>query len=96
MVETMQNQGYSGVLCKSCRQPIPLPVVVRELPTDEGSADGTHEKARVFNLRCRACDKERPYRRGDITVFEGLPKLRTTLRPVSAMGAKKLARAANG
>jgi hypothetical protein len=30
----------------------------------------------VFTLRCRTCDKEKPYRVTDIVEFEGAPKPR--------------------
>jgi hypothetical protein len=92
MIETMEMQSYSGVLCRSCRQPIPLPTVVEASSADRESRQ---EETRVFNLRCRACDKERPYRRSDIAVFEGTPRPRTSPRPPSSLRARKLARAAN-
>jgi hypothetical protein len=92
MIEEVKSQSYSGVLCRSCRQPIPLPTVVR---ASSAAANEEREEARVFNLRCRACDKERPYRRSDVTIFEGTPKLRTTPRPPSSLHAKKLTRAAS-
>jgi hypothetical protein len=93
MIENTKNQNYSGVLCRSCRQPIPLPTVVTAPSRDEGPDNRAGDETRVFNLRCRACDKERPYRRSDIAVFEGTPKLRAMPRPNGAVRAKKLSRA---
>jgi len=95
MIEMMEKQSYSGVLCKSCRQPIPAPTVVGEAAADIDAASQPLPKASVFNLRCRACDKERPYRRSDIVIFEGAPRPRTMPRPPSALPAKKIARVAN-
>jgi len=93
MIEKTKNQSYSGVLCRSCRQPIPLPTVVTAPSADEGAESPAGGVTRVFNLRCRSCDKERPYRRSDVAVFEGAPRLRVMPRPHGAVRAKGLARA---
>jgi len=97
VVETIETQSYPGVLCRSCRQPIPLPTVVGLVPAGQPADRATSpelanevQKARVFSLRCRACDKERPYKRSDITSFEGTPKPR-----ILSLRANKLSRAAN-
>jgi len=95
----MSHEGvvehYRGVLCGYCRQPIPLPGIVERLTTRDSGfpARGAH----VFNLRCRACQKEKPYRRDDIAEFQGTPRPRFTR--ASAPGPlreHKIARAANG
>ena len=78
MNQELQTQHYSAVLCRSCRQPIPLPAIVvsmasRSQHQESGPQDDT---GRVFTLRCRTCDKEKPYRVTDIVEFEGAPKPR--------------------
>jgi hypothetical protein len=67
--ETVQ-QSYRGVRCLSCRQPIPLPAILTH---------SAHEHpGRVFSLRCRACEREKPYRASEIMDFEGSPRTRVT------------------
>jgi len=73
MVQEPQTQHYSAVLCRSCRQPIPLPAIVVSMTHESGSQDSS---GCVFTLRCRTCDKEKPYRVTDIVEFEGAPKPR--------------------
>jgi len=79
MNQEPQPQHYSAVLCRSCRQPIPLPAIVvgmasrRQHHNDSGSQDSP---GCVFTLRCRTCDKEKPYRVTDIVELEGAPKPR--------------------
>jgi hypothetical protein len=68
-LETAQ-QSYRGVRCLSCRQPIPLPAILTH---------SAHEHpARVFSLRCRACEREKPYRTSEIMDFEGAPRTRVS------------------
>ena len=87
MIEEPAKQ-YAAVICRSCRQPIALPSRVAT-----ACADNTREEMAVFTLRCRACDRERPYRRSDVHTFDGAPRP----RPFSASRPhNKLARAANG
>ena len=67
--ETVQ-QSYRGVRCLSCRQPIPLPAILTH---------SAHEHStRVFSLRCRACEREKPYRASEIMDFEGAPRTRVS------------------
>jgi hypothetical protein len=96
------KQSYRGVLCMSCRQPIPLPAIVMILGTlPQGSEAGPRPEhtERVFSLRCRACSRERPYRSADIIEFEGTPRSRFSHvrgpRGVRRQ-ASNLSRAANG
>ena len=64
------RQSYRGVRCLSCRQPIPLPAIL---------SHSAHEHpGRVFSLRCRACEREKPYRASEITEFEGAPRTRVS------------------
>jgi len=96
MTEEATIQQYQGVLCWYCRQPIPVPGIVGRMvreDTDDASKSGT----RVFNLRCRACEKEKQYHVGDIVEFEGSPRPRSMRTHVPLLCREpKLARAANG
>jgi hypothetical protein len=102
MTQDAITQSYRGVRCLSCRQPIPLPAVVAnmELPTQTEASDAQKPKHnRVFSLRCRSCEREKPYRATDIIDFEGTPKPRVS-RARKAHASEEhrrgLARAANG
>jgi hypothetical protein len=78
---TSEKQQYCGVFCFSCRQPIPLPAIVLHIESAGKNLDASYAdepKRRVFSLRCRACDKEMPYRTSDIVEIEGTPKPRLT------------------
>lgn len=100
MNDVMQ-QSYRGVRCMSCRQPIPLPTILIELDSRlrglRAEAADEHS-ARVFSLRCRVCEREKPYRTSDIMDFEGAPRPRGSrshlLHP--GEGRSVRARAANG
>jgi hypothetical protein len=74
-------QSYRGVRCLSCRQPIPLPAILLKMDSTlnhkEEGADHEHP-TRVFSLRCRACEREKPYRAADILDFEGAPRTRVS------------------
>jgi len=102
MVAEITKQSYRGVLCMSCRQPIPLPeIVIRmevhsEVKASEAASD---QHDHVFSLRCRACSREKPYRSSDIVEFEGAPRPRPSiLRHSQGIRAQSrgLSRAANG
>jgi hypothetical protein len=74
-------QSYRGVRCLSCRQPIPLPAILIEMDSTlrNKAPDSTNEHPkRVFSLRCRACEREKPYRASDIMDFEGAPRTRVS------------------
>jgi len=95
------QQSYRGVLCLSCRQPIPLPAILIDIDSRlRGLIAGNAEEpsTRVFSLRCRSCEREKPYRMTDIVDFSGEPKVRVSrsqlLQP--AEGRTVRARAANG
>jgi hypothetical protein len=95
------QQSYRGVRCLSCCQPIPLPAILTKMDsTLRGNApDSTHEHlTRVFSLRCRACEREKPYRVSDIMDFEGAPRTRVSrshaVRPKGRRSAG-LSRSAN-
>jgi hypothetical protein len=75
------HQSYRGVRCLSCRQPIPLPAILVAMDSTwsgKGSNPVHEHPTRVFSLRCRACEREKPYRASDIMDFEGAPRTRTS------------------
>ena len=75
------HQSYRGVRCLSCRQPIPLPAILVAMDSTlsgKGSNPVHEHPTRVFSLRCRACEREKPYRATDIMDFEGTPRTRTS------------------
>jgi hypothetical protein len=75
MNQEMKVQQYHGVICGYCRQPIPVPGIVERLMGDE--THSREARTRVFNLRCRACEKEKQYHLSDIVEFEGSPRPRS-------------------
>jgi len=101
MTVDVPKQSYRGVLCMSCRQPIPLPAIISNLEAlreSSESGSGT-ETERVFSLRCRACGREKPYRSAEIVEFEGVPRPKIEYVR-SVLGVRRhqgsLSRAANG
>ena len=86
------KQSYRGVLCASCKQAIPVPAIVVNMEAESGDAE---QPVRVFNLRCRACEREQPYRSTDIAEFEGTPRVRTRARLASAISSHHVGRAAH-
>ena len=76
MNQEASKQSYRGVRCLSCRQPIPLPGILSKWDSNLGAKDsgGAPHSARVFSLRCRVCEQEKPYRVADIVEFEGAPR----------------------
>jgi hypothetical protein len=78
-IET-EHPTFRGVACLHCRAPIPVPNIVRILQAaDSETVNLPPRKSQVFNLRCPACHKEKPYRIMEILEFEGTPE--TTARP---------------
>lgn len=102
MVAEIVKQSYRGVLCMSCRQPIPLPeIVIRmEVHSDAKVSEAASDQhGHVFSLRCRACNREKPYRSSDIVELEGTPRPRPSIfRNPQGVGRAKhgLSRAASG
>ncbi|HEX4001616.1 MAG TPA: hypothetical protein VHX36_03155 [Candidatus Acidoferrales bacterium] len=78
MNQQLEKQVYAGVVCRCCRQAIPLPSIVVSMVAEIDGDPSVREaaQARVFSLRCRACDKEMPYRVDEIVDFEGAPRAR--------------------
>lgn len=100
-VDTLKEK-YSGVRCYSCGEAIPLSAkTVQKVHAREEKADtAAGESPIVFNLRCKACEKESFYGVQDIVQMEGTPRVaRTTARANSKLirtTAAGLAQAANG
>jgi hypothetical protein len=84
-IET-ERQQFKGVVCLHCKAPIPVPSVVgKTRGTLRDGAESSQENSQVFNLRCPACHKEKPYWTREIVNFEGTPDLMIPLaQPVSA------------
>jgi len=97
MNQQMEKPVYAGVVCRCCRQAIPLPAIVlsmtAEIENDPSSYD--NPQSRVFSLRCRACDKEMPYRVNEIVDFEGTPRPRVWSARRKPAGSGDLSRAAS-
>jgi hypothetical protein len=77
------KKNYRGVYCQCCRQPIPLPAIVIHIESEsrENELNSLEEKTdRVFTLRCRACEKEMPYRISEGVDMEGSPRPRFSNR----------------
>lgn len=97
MNQSTEIQHYRGVVCGYCRQPIPLPAIVERIARGEGEFEGREKSGRMFNLRCRACEQEKPYRMSDIVEFEGAPRPRSARMQRSLFGFEHPAtRAAHG
>ena len=99
MVQEFKEQRYRGVLCSCCRQPIPLPAIIARMevaPVEEQGEAGD----RVFSLRCRACEREMPYRASEIIEIAGTPRPRGSRRAHDhaklLRQQNKMAQAANG
>jgi hypothetical protein len=100
MNQEATTQEYRGVLCRYCRQPIPVPAIVigiENAAKHDETVSGLEQGGRVFTLRCRSCEGEHPYRSKEIVSFEGTPKSRIS-RSREAQLVKqsgRLSRAAN-
>jgi hypothetical protein len=73
------KQKYRGVLCRHCRQAIPLSPSAerRESEFEDQAPNGAAEfTMRAFTLRCRACDGEGLYTPADVIDCDGTPRMR--------------------
>ena len=99
MMTRTDKQSYLGVRCLSCRQPIPLPSILVDSVSAAEQEDSSFSYApynRVFSLRCRLCEREKPYRASEIMEFDGAPMARRSrLRSSGEIGSGRLARSAN-
>ena len=75
MIQEAKSRNYRAVVCKHCREPIPVPaIVIRIESLSEPHDAAVGQSERVFTLRCRACVCEHPYRSSEIVEIEGEPK----------------------
>jgi hypothetical protein len=84
-IEETERQQYRGVRCLHCKAPIPVPAVVglTRLAPAEGAAASVGN-SQVFNVRCPACHKEKPYWTMEIVNFVGSPEIAAfSARPAS-------------
>ena len=100
MMTQADKQSYLGVRCLSCRQPIPVPpILVSRVSAaeQEDSLLSAEQHDRVFSLRCRSCEREKPYRASDVVEFEGTPVARMSRVRSHGDGSQpgRLARSAN-
>ena len=79
MIQETTRSQYSAVLCRHCRQPIPVPAIVLRMESLSRAEDPSPEADRAFTLRCRSCECEHPYRSSQIVQVEGEPKGRRSL-----------------
>lgn len=79
MIQEATRSQYSAVLCRQCRQPIPVPPIVIRMESLSKAEEPGIETDRVFAVRCRSCECEHPYRSSQIVQAEGEPKGRRTL-----------------
>jgi hypothetical protein len=90
------KQKYRGVLCRHCRQAIPLsPSAERKETELEGVALTELDEfmVRSFTLRCRACDGEGVYTPVDVIDCDGTPRMRSSYaRQTPTEGFKELTR----
>jgi hypothetical protein len=93
------KEYYRGVLCLCCRQPIPLPAIITRMEITSASSAG-EEGDRVFTLRCRACEREMPYRASNVVEIKGTPRSRVSRgaddRARLLRQQNRMSRAANG
>lgn len=75
MSQAATVKSYRGVLCGYCRQPIPVPGIIEQFVANE--SDSSEKQGRTFNLRCRACEREKRYRLSDVIEIEGSPRQRS-------------------
>ena len=77
MTQAIATQQYSGVYCRACGEPISLPVrAEKALATQlaEISDPASEALPVVFNLRCKACEKENFYGAKDVANIHGSPR----------------------
>jgi hypothetical protein len=75
MTQEKELPHFLGVACLHCGTPIPVPAIVGSIEAAfrAGTELPTRNSA-VFNVRCPACHKEKPYRTREIVNFEGVPQ----------------------
>lgn len=69
-------RSYRGVLCRRCRQPIPVSAMVVRLQEEGQDREPDVNSLHAFVARCRACEYESVYAITDIQTFDGEPRKR--------------------
>jgi hypothetical protein len=72
------TQQYSGVYCRACGEPISLPARAEKAlaAAQPGAPEAAGESQPVvFNLRCKACEKENFYGAKDVVNIHGAPRV---------------------
>lgn len=101
MTQATVTQQYSGVYCRACGEPISLPARAEKAMTaiQAGAPEAAGESQPViFNLRCKACEKENFYGAKDVSNIQGTPRsVRPRPRAATTLMRPhlKLARTAN-
>jgi hypothetical protein len=101
MTQATVIQQYSGVYCRACGEPSALPARVEKAITAQqaGASEAANESQPVvFNLRCKACEKENFYGAKDVSNIHGTPRLarpRVRTTPSLLRPDLKLVRTAN-
>jgi hypothetical protein len=101
VTQAIATQQYSGVYCRACGEPISLPVRAEKALAAhqaEASEPAAEIQPVVFNLRCKACEKENFYGENDVASIHGAPRLaRPRSRAATSLlrPSLKLARTAN-
>jgi hypothetical protein len=99
MSDELKSQKYTGVLCHSCRQPIPVPqrMIDKARLFETEDELGPHElPASILNLRCKACERENFYRISDMQDIPGTPFSTRARSSYTLMRSQnRLSRAAN-
>ena len=80
-----ERPTFRGVVCLHCKEPVPVPAIV-ESPKPITGVEAKTGRSQVFNVRCPACHKEKPYRTSEILEFEGSPH--QVLRPMSSTSVR--------
>jgi hypothetical protein len=86
------KQQYRGVLCRHCRQAIPLSpsAALKERGCEDPKISDLHEFALCsFTLRCRVCHGEGQYTVLDVIDCDGTPRIRS---PQSRKGPLKVSK----
>jgi len=79
MIQEIVSDGYLGVRCSRCREPIAVTKRVAVL-FDQIKPRQSDERedltAKAFTLRCKVCDGESVYDISEVEEFEGQPRKR--------------------
>ena len=75
MTVKTERPSFRGVACLHCQAPIPIPAIVHDNQVALlQEAGASRQNSPVFNVRCPACHKEKPYRTSEIVSFDGFPQ----------------------